>query len=174
MFRIQRQSFRRLAIFLLALVLTTAISPARAQDQRCFPETNQCISGRFRQYWEQNGGLAVFGFPLPPPRDEQNRDTGRTYLTQWFERNRFELHPENAAPYDVLLGRLGEDRLLQSGRDWRQEGREGGPEAGCLWFEETGHNVCNQGGASGFRTYWETHGLQDPALGNYQDRKSVV
>jgi hypothetical protein len=37
---------------------------------------------------------------------EQGAD-GRMYLTQWFERARFEYHPENAAPYDVLLGRLG-------------------------------------------------------------------
>jgi hypothetical protein len=29
------------------------------------------------------------------------------YLTQWFERAKFEYHPENKAPYDVLLGRLG-------------------------------------------------------------------
>ncbi len=26
-----------------------------------------------------------------------------------FERNRFELHPENAPPYDVLLGLLGKE-----------------------------------------------------------------
>jgi murein DD-endopeptidase MepM/ murein hydrolase activator NlpD len=28
-------------------------------------------------------------------------------LTQWFERARFEYHPRNAPPFDVLLGRLG-------------------------------------------------------------------
>ncbi len=33
---------------------------------------------------------------------------GKEYLTQWFERSRFELHPENAGtPYEVLLGVLG-------------------------------------------------------------------
>jgi hypothetical protein len=26
---------------------------------------------------------------------------------QYFERARFEYHPENAAPYDVLLGQFG-------------------------------------------------------------------
>jgi hypothetical protein len=37
---------------------------------------------------------------------EQSSD-GNMYLTQWFERARFEFHPENKAPYDVLLGLLG-------------------------------------------------------------------
>jgi 5-hydroxyisourate hydrolase-like protein (transthyretin family) len=30
-------------------------------------------------------------------------------VVQWFERGRFELHPENAPPYDVLLGLLGSE-----------------------------------------------------------------
>ncbi|HET9224479.1 MAG TPA: DUF3574 domain-containing protein, partial [Roseiflexaceae bacterium] len=66
--------------------LTVRLNSAAAQsDARCFPETGFCISGRIREYWEQNGGLAVFGFPLTPARDERNRDTGQAYLTQWFE-----------------------------------------------------------------------------------------
>jgi hypothetical protein len=38
---------------------------------------------------------------------------------QYFERNRFEYHPENAGtPYEIQLGLLGGD-LLQSGIWWR-------------------------------------------------------
>jgi hypothetical protein len=44
--------------------------------------------------------------PISEPRQETT-DGGRTVLVQWFERARFELHSENAAPYNVLLGRLG-------------------------------------------------------------------
>jgi hypothetical protein len=80
---------------------------ASAKGERCFPHTNQCISGRFRQYWEQHGGVAIFGLPIAAARNEVNPDDGRVYLTQWFERARFELHTENQPPYDVLLGRLG-------------------------------------------------------------------
>jgi hypothetical protein len=32
---------------------------------------------------------------------------GQEYTVQWFERARFEHHPENDPPYDVLLGLLG-------------------------------------------------------------------
>jgi glucose/arabinose dehydrogenase len=107
--------------------------------RRCFAETGFCIEGRIRQFWEQNGGLPVFGFPIGPQGEE--RIEGQPLQVQWFERNRLELHPENTRPYDVLLGRLGADRLQQQGRDWltfpKSEAR-----TGCRFFPETGHNVC--------------------------------
>jgi hypothetical protein len=157
-----------LAIFLGSwLVMSRALE---AQGSRlCFdvPGISNCIEGRFRVYWEQNGGLAVFGYPISAADNERNRDTGQTYFTQWFERNRFELHPENAPPYDVLLGRLGDDRLREQGINWQALPRDGGPQADCLWFEQTGHNVCNQGTGAGFKTYWQTHGLSDERLDAY-------
>ncbi len=40
--------------------------------------------------------------------------SGALVLTQWFERARFEYHPDNPAAYRVLLGRLGaEVRAVQ-------------------------------------------------------------
>lgn len=49
-----------------ALLAQAAAFPAvlAAQAERCFPETGKWISGRFRSYWEQQGGLPVFGFPI--------------------------------------------------------------------------------------------------------------
>jgi hypothetical protein len=35
---------------------------------------------------------------------------------QWFERARFELHPENQPPYNVLFGLLGNEVLAQGGQ----------------------------------------------------------
>ncbi|HEY0739693.1 MAG TPA: hypothetical protein VGD69_32510 [Herpetosiphonaceae bacterium] len=158
-----RFTLARLAIIplLMLSILPLFSTPAvRAADgERCFPETGRCISGRFREYWEQNGGLAVFGFPIGPAIQERNRDTGQIYLTQWFQRNRFELHPENKPPYDVLLGRLGDDWLQQRDVDWRKEGRAT-PEASCLYFEQTGRNVCDQASGLGFKSYWQSHGLE--------------
>ena len=157
---------------LLPVVLMLALASAawlpsvsaQAAAEVCFSETNQCISGRFRQYWEQNGGLPVFGYPITPAWHEFNRDIGQTYLTQWFERNRFELHPEHAAPYDVQLGRLGDDRLRQRVIDWQSLPRASGSPAGCLWFAQTGHSVCDQAPGQSFKSYWTGHGLQHSAL----------
>jgi hypothetical protein len=42
---------------------------------------------------------------------------GETLLVQYFERARFEYHPDNPAPYRVLLGRLSADQVERYG--WR-------------------------------------------------------
>ena len=56
-------------LLLLALLVMLALLPAQAQsDQRCFSETGHCIHGRIRDYWEQNGGLPVFGYPISAQR----------------------------------------------------------------------------------------------------------
>ena len=52
--------------------------------------------------------LALFGMPLSGLMDETLGD-GRSYQIQWFERARFELHPQNQPPYHVLLGLLGNE-----------------------------------------------------------------
>lgn len=152
---------------LLVAGLLAAHVVVAQRERLCFnvPGITNCIEGRFREYWEQNGGLPVFGYPISAATPQQTAEGN--FLTQYFERNRFELHPEKARPYDVLLGRLGDDRLKQQGRDW-QAFPKGQQTGGCLFFAETGHSVCDQAGNIGFKSYWNGHGLQDPALGQYQ------
>ncbi len=118
-----------------------------------FPETGHTLRGAFRRFWEQNGGLPVFGYPISEELTERG-EGGRDYVVQYFERHRFEYHPENAPPYDVLLARMGDAALRQSGIDWFSLPRAA-PQPGCLYFAETGHNVCGA-----FLRYWRTHGLQ--------------
>lgn len=158
-----------LAAGLLAPVAQTT-SQAQAQGGTlCFnvPNIDSCIEGRFRQYWEQNGGLAVFGFPISPPMMlRTDEGTDGTSLIQFFERSRFELHPKNNVPYDVLLSRLGDERLKQLGRNW-ETFPKGTQTAGCLFFAATGHSICNQEGDTGFKSYWESHGLRTPQLDKF-------
>lgn len=131
---------------------TTPTTPTTA-DQRCFPETGYCISGRFRAYWEAQGGLAAFGYPVSPV-EAVNLVTDEPRQTQWFQHARFEFYPENPQPYDVLLGRVGVDLLNAYGRDWWSL-PVGQPQDGCMFFEETRHSLC-----AIFMTYWQTHGLE--------------
>jgi plastocyanin len=86
---------------------------AQKPGARYFPETGHNVDGRFLEYWNQNGGLPIFGYPLSEPIQEQLGD-GNTYTVQYFERARFELHPGNQPPYDVLLGQFG--RLIYGQR----------------------------------------------------------
>src|SRR5436853_376464 len=79
---------------------------AAQANSRFFPETGRTVGGRFLDYWQSNGGLPVFGYPLSETYDYV-ASTGETIIAQWFERARFEWHPNNPQPYKVLLGRLG-------------------------------------------------------------------
>src|SRR5689334_21903417 len=136
-----RVRFRCLVVLVALITFMFVVPATHAQTgQSCFSETNQCISGRIRTFWEQNGGLPVFGFPTGPQQAVEIE--GKSFQAQQFERTRLELHPENKAPYDVLLGRLGVDRLTQEGRNWFTFPKST-PQAGCLFFAETGHNVCD-------------------------------
>jgi hypothetical protein len=80
-----------------------------ASDRRYFPETRHTMDAHFAAYWESRGGLPLFGYPISEAFTENG------VLTQWFERARFEYHPENAPPYDVLLGLLGRELLDEGG-----------------------------------------------------------
>ncbi|MEO5953371.1 MAG: peptide ABC transporter substrate-binding protein [Chloroflexia bacterium] len=71
-----------------------------------FPESGHSVSGKILEYWKRYGGLTQFGYPLSEAFNEASTD-GKTYSTQYFERARFEVHPEKAAPYEVELGLLG-------------------------------------------------------------------
>lgn len=140
---------------------------AQPAEERCFAETGFCITGRFLSYWEQNGGLPVFGYPLTTAAEAVNAETGKAYLTQWFERARLELHPDQPAPYDVLLGRLGSDMLQDRSVDWVALLPAAGPQQGCLWFEQTRHTICDQPSGPSFLSYWQRYGLRDPQLDRF-------
>jgi hypothetical protein len=163
---------RRCSLVVLLLIACMIGIPARpaAARQICFPDqpsVGACLEEPFSGYWESNGGLPVFGYPATTAQSQRHQDLNVELLTQWTERTRLEVHPENVPPYTILMGRLGAERMAQLGRDPVQEGRESGPREGCLWFSETGHNVCDQAGGLGFKTYWQTHGLKIAGLNDY-------
>jgi polysaccharide biosynthesis protein PslG len=73
-----------------------------------FPETGHSVAFGFKFFWQNNGGLPTFGFPISEEFLEKNADDGQTYTVQYFERARFEYHPEFAGtPFETELGRLG-------------------------------------------------------------------
>lgn len=141
---------RHTILLWLALLLVSSMpSPILA---RPFPETDYSVDGRFLQFWERNGALPVFGLPVSEQRQE--RGSEGVFEVQWFERERFERHPENRAPYDVLLGRLGDEALRRQGRDWRSF-PPGEPQPDCLFFGATRHSLCEP-----FLSYWRNNGLE--------------
>jgi hypothetical protein len=145
-----RAIVRRLAIVVLVAALVLAGVAGGAPDARaadtpqCFAETGQCVGPLFLAYWQQHGGLAVNGFPLSAERVEVLED-GKPYTVQYFERVRMEYHPENLAPYDVLLG--------QFGRRLHPADPPAAALPGQAYFQETGHNLGGD-----FLAYWQANG----------------
>ena len=69
-------------------------------------------SDRVRSRAEQSRRIVdrLFGYPISEARQEGG------FLVQYFERNRFEYHPEFAGtPNDVLLGLLGVETTRRYG-----------------------------------------------------------
>jgi hypothetical protein len=131
----------------------TAFAPVGgpAGDRSFFPETGHTLGGPFRAYWAANGGLPVFGYPISEEFRELNRSDGKEYIVQYFERNRFEYHPEQrGTPHEVQLGLLGS--LLTSDRAFPPAPPVEST-ADRRYFAETRHTL-----AGDFLAYWEARG----------------
>jgi hypothetical protein len=95
-----------------------------------FQETKHTLSGKFLRYWQKHGGLPIFGYPISEPFEEVAAD-GQTRITQYFERARFEYHPEDldgfyheqeqwrgislASLHEIQLTDLGHQAAQQTG-----------------------------------------------------------
>jgi photosystem II stability/assembly factor-like uncharacterized protein len=81
-----------------------------------FAETGHTLRNAFKQHWQTTGGLAQYGYPISEEFYEVSPDDDQTYVVQYFERARFEWHPDNiGTPYEVLLGLLGNQLLSEKG-----------------------------------------------------------
>ncbi len=122
---------------------------ASTQDRTYFPATGHTLAYGFKQFWESNGGLAAFGYPISEEFSEQDSATGQTYTVQYFERYRFEYHPEfSGTPWEVSLGLLGEQIAPQT-----YPTAPPPPDASIRYFSATQHTL-----SGAFRMYWETNG----------------
>jgi hypothetical protein len=133
---------------------SVSASPPQADAQSYFPETGQTVEGAFLSYWEANGGLAQFGYPVSGNVTERSGVDGNEYSMQYFERAVFEYHPEHkGTPYEVLLSLLGASAYKQKYPDGNGAPGQKPSTDHPFRFEQTGKTL---GGV--FRSYWETHG----------------
>jgi hypothetical protein len=135
---------------------TSPVVASGAPGSFFFMETGHNLGGAFRHYWQAHGGLAQFGYPRTEPFREINQTDGNVYLVQYFERARFEFHPELAGICDaVLLGLLGNQ--LAAGRhaaDTPPFQPVADPhDPAVAYFAPTGHTL-----RGAFRQYWQAHG----------------
>ncbi len=126
------------------ILLTDPVPDPKQEGIEWFAPTGHTLRGSFLQYWQQYGGLAQFGYPLT--EEFVDGSNSMTMTVQYFERNRFEHHPENQPPYDVLLGTLGHDFHTQDPPSAQLP-------APAVYFPQTGHNLSGK-----FLEYWQSHG----------------
>ncbi len=78
-------------------------------NRRYFPQTGHGVHHAFLRFFDAHGGVESFGYPIS---DELYGENGWPHAVQYFQRARFEYHPEHAGtPYEVQLGLLGEEFL---------------------------------------------------------------
>ena len=81
------------------------IAASSNADCTFYPETSHRLCFGFRDAWQARGGLPVIGYPI----SEEFVENG--VVVQYFERQRFEWHPQNQPPWDVLGGDVGRQAL---------------------------------------------------------------
>ncbi len=131
----------------------TARAASRASDPNIsyYPQTGHNLGYSFRDYFNKNGNIDIFGFPVTEEFTEISPTDGKAYTVQYFERNRFEFHPELAkAGNGVLLGLLGV-QLTQNRKFDKIEAFQSSNTR--VYFQQTGHSLAN-----GFLFYWRNHG----------------
>ncbi len=74
-----------------------------SSDANCsyYAATGHRLCFGFRDYWNAHGGLATFGYPI----SEEFQQNGVT--VQYFQRQRFEYHPQNSPEWRIEGGLLG-------------------------------------------------------------------
>ncbi|HEY8598546.1 MAG TPA: hypothetical protein VIL85_08955 [Thermomicrobiales bacterium] len=156
-----------------------ATAPVPGSGPFYFPQTGHTIAPRFQDYWVQNGGLAQFGYPITEERfDSLGPDHCCT--TQYFERARFEWHPENAGtPYVILLGQFGrrivedENRLSGTfGTIYRGEDRVRAALGRPLSLAVTTRGALQA--FEGGRMYWAEEGPHASYSNGVESKKTIL
>jgi peptidoglycan-N-acetylglucosamine deacetylase len=74
---------------------------SEAETGLYFPETRQNVRFGFKDHWEKNGGVRIFGFPLSGEFEQGG------FTVQYFERAIFEYHPDNPPEWRILQPLIG-------------------------------------------------------------------
>jgi beta propeller repeat protein len=121
--------------------------PVPDPDNRYFPETKHNLRGAFRTFWNLNGGLTVFGYPLTEAFEETDPE-GVTRPVQYFERVKLQADPGDPSRVNIAL--LGVE--LSSGRDFPAVDAFSDT-ADRAYIAQTGHSL-----KGAFKVFWEAGG----------------
>jgi hypothetical protein len=136
-------------------------------DVQYFPATGHNLGYEFLDFWQSHDGMRLFGLPITDGVQVGN------VTAQYFERARFEYHPDLPDGQRVVIGELGSS--LTAGNEFDKAA----PFADSptqRFFPDTEHSLSN-----GFLYFWNSHdgaelfgspiseelGFTDPETGNH-------
>lgn len=98
-----------LLLFLLGSIYPASVH-AQSEEQRYFPETGHFVTGEFLAAYDRTPNPElVYGNPITEAVPIPITPGGAELLVQYFERARFELHPEKPEELRVTLSLLGSE-----------------------------------------------------------------
>jgi hypothetical protein len=163
------KGLRFLTVILVLCLGSLAFAlPGRAQGgSRYFPETGHYVRGDFLEFYESHPQAEqIYGFPITVayPKEPDGR------IVQYFEKARFELHPELPDSLRVQLSQLG--KYMYTPGQPLPLPKNFPP---CQRFPETGKQVCyafldffnEQGGVEQFGYPLSDFELQDSRIVQY-------
>ncbi len=126
---------RRIMAGVLAVILLAALwsaGQAQGQGYEYFPETGHSLQGSFFAFYRSiQDPITIYGYPIT--EEFTSRDGAHV---QYFQRARFEYHPEIAAGQQVHLTNLGRAMSVPAAQL-----NTDSPFA-CRYFPSTNYSVC--------------------------------
>ena len=121
-----------------ATVAPFTSTPARSY----FAATAHSLAQPFLSYWQNNGGIQLFGYPISEVVTQDGMQV------QWFERARMEYHPELAA-----TGQVVQLTLLGSISYQKDPNNTAGPQAQTVSAQAQGPSTPAQSGLTDKESY---------------------
>ena len=103
------------------------------------PETGHNVGLAIKRFYDSHGGIDIFGLPLTEVFDEDG------VRVQYFERARFDLHPELPPDFYVSLSLLGR-HFTQGRAEPAFQWLAAAPAGDRTFFPDSGHSLGGAGG----------------------------
>jgi hypothetical protein len=142
-------------IILIVLVSTISFRGSTAQgepDSLTFEDTGYKVEGEFLEKFQSAADpLLVYGYPISSSIIAPDSSPSAGTQIQYFQRARFELHPENPLGERVVVSPLGVHLYDLEQLDSDPITAASNP--ACSFFAETGHQTCYA-----FLKFFDTNG----------------
>jgi hypothetical protein len=92
-------------------IAQSQLPPANRLDERYYAQTGHTVKGGFLSFFDQHGGIDLFGYPIG---EMEPADNNR--VIQSFQRARLELHPDNSGG-QIVLAPLGDQAFKKKHPD---------------------------------------------------------